>query len=255
MSLASLKRELASTDPDACASGLRRLTRYCGTDSVTEQRPPDIAQRRAELGDVEPRLLELAQSPDEVLRELAADALGAWLGAAALETLMTLAADPVERVRASAIGALEGWPHETRAQHALLYAVHAGRWTIRMRAARALRHFQDDEVDGALLEALVDPDSYVRLSAADSLRRRASAPYLERLRALRDYPAPHLLDAALDLLGAVGTPEDLPLLDKTGSWLNLSQPGHVRSWARKAARHIRQRQKAQARASRSPAGG
>jgi len=248
MSLASLQRELASNDPDACASGLRRLTKFCGTDSVTEQRPADLALRRARLGDVEPRLLQLAHHEDEVLRELAADALGAWLGDAALEALITLAADPVERVRASAIGALEGWPHETRALHALLDAVHAARWTVRMRAARALRPFDDPEVDGALLEALVDPDSYVRLSAADALRRRDCAHYLERLRALRDYPAAHLLDAALDLLGAVGTAQDLPLLDKTGSWLNLSQPGHVRAWSRAAARQIRRRLKTETRA-------
>ena len=81
------------------------------------------------------------------------------------------------------------------------------------------------------------------MSAADSLRRRDPTPYLEQLRALRDYPAPHMLDAALDLLGHVGTAEDLAFLDKTGSWFNLSQPGHVRSWARRAARQIRRRLK------------
>jgi hypothetical protein len=60
---------------------------------------------------------------------------------------------------------------------------------------------------------------------------------------MSDYPAPHLLDAAMDLLGAVGTAEDAKFLEKAGSWLNLSQPGFVRSWARKAARTIRKRQR------------
>lgn len=243
MSLASLQRELASQDPDACAHGLRRVVRYCGADSVHERRPDDLERRRAALGDIEPRLLELAASTDEVLRELAADALGAWLGDRALDALIALAADPIERVRASAVGALEGWPHDERALNTLLDALLAPRWTVRMNATRALRPFVDKQVDAGLLEALVDPDSYVRMSAADSLRRRDATQFIDPLRALRDYPAPHMLDAALDLLGHVGTADDLAFLDKTGSWFNLSQPSHVRSWARRAARQIRRRLK------------
>lgn len=244
MSVAVIRRELAADDVDTRARGLRRLSLYCGSSSVDNRRPADFAERRQSLADCEANLFDFARGEDEVMRELAADALGAWLGDQALAVLLELTSDPVERVRASAIGALEGWPDDSRVLDVLLNALDAPRWTVRMRAARALAPFQDPQADDGLLEALVDPDSYVRSGACDALQQRDPARYLERLRKLSDYPAPHLLDAAMDLLGAVGTVEDAKFLEKAGSWLNLSQPGFVRSWARKAARKIRKRQRA-----------
>lgn len=241
MSTAILRRELLAADPNAVANGLRRVVRHCGSDSVHEKRPTDFAERKAALADLEPRILELSRHEDETLRELAADALGAWLGEPAMNRLLELALDPIERVRASAVGALEGWPDDPRALETLLHAGLAPTWTVRMRAARALAKFPGSEVEDVLFEALVDPDGFVRTGAGEALKKRDPATYIERLRKMADYPDPHMLDAAMDLLGAIGNRDDMKWLDKAGSWLNLSQPSYVRAWARKAARQIRAR--------------
>lgn len=241
MSSSLIHRDLGMTDPDLVANGLRRMIRWLSSDTVTNKRPVDFDQRRAELADLEQKLLDLSASDNEVLRELASDALGAFLGDAALDRLLVLAQDPEERVRASAVGALEGWPDETRARGILLASAAAGHWTVRMRATRALQAYTGDDVIEVLMESLLDPDSYVRLAAADSLRRRDAALFRQRLRLLADYQAPHHLDAAIDLMGEVGTAEDAQFLSKVGGWFNLSQPAFIRQWARKSARKIRTR--------------
>lgn len=236
-----IRRDLALTNADLIANGLRRLAHHLGADSVTNKRPADFATRRSALADLEDRVIELSHSEDEVLRELAADALGAMLGDAALPRLITLAQDPLERVRAAAVGALEGWPDDRRARDLLLASAAAGHWTVRMHASRALSAFVGDDVVEVLLEGLVDPDSYVRFACADSLRHRDKSLYLKRLRLLADYPAPHQLDAAMDLFGHAGTLEDAAFLTKVGGWFNLAQPNFIRQWARKAAKTIRAR--------------
>lgn len=240
-STATILRDVRSADADACARGLRRITQLLGTDSVHGQRPVDWQARRDELAELEPRFHALAQSENEVLRELTADLLGAWLGDEALADLLVLARDEVERVRASAVGALEAWPQSAEALEAVLDAAQSHKWTIRMRAMRAMYAFQGPEVVDALFSGLVDDDSYVRQGAADSLARRPLPEFHARLRRLADYPAPHMLDAAMDLFGTIGGADDAAFLAKTGSWLNLSQPSFVRSWARKAAKRIRAR--------------
>ena len=113
---ATIFREIRSADSDACARGLRRVTQRLATDSVHSKPPADWQAQRDALVELEPRFLELAQSADDVLRELVADLLGAWLGDAALAALLVLARDPAERVRASAVGALESWPHSAEAK-------------------------------------------------------------------------------------------------------------------------------------------
>ncbi len=238
---ATIFREIRSADSDACARGLRRVTQRLATDSVHGKPPADWQAQRDALVELEPRFLELAQSADDVLRELVADLLGAWLGDAALAALLVLARDPAERVRASAVGALESWPHSAEAKEAVLDAAQSNKWTIRMRAVRALYAFEGQEAVDALFCGLIDDDSYVRQGAADSLARRPLPEFHARLRRLADYPAPHMLDAAMDLFGTIGTAEDAAFLAKTGSWLNLSQPSFVRAWARKAAKRIRAR--------------
>lgn len=239
----TLLRELRSPDVETQARGLRRIFQQLGTDSLTGQPPADWQQQRDALTEAEPRMLELAESPDDTVRELAADALSAWLGPHALEKLLILARDPTDRVRASAVGGLESWPEDERAKDAILDAAQSGKWSIRMRAARALHAFTGPDVVDTLFESLVDPDSYVRQGAADSLAKRDPQEFLPRLRRLADHPAPQMLDAAMDLLGTVGTKEDGDFLAKTGSWLNLSQPAFVRTWARRAAKRIRARLK------------
>ena len=246
MSQALIRRDLGLADADIVANGLRRVARHLGADSVRNERPADFAERRAQLADIEPRLLELSRSEDEVLRELAADALGAFLGDAALQRLLELAQDTTDRVRATAIGALEGWPDSKAARDLLLASAAGGHWTVRMRAARALGPFAGEEVVDTLMEGLLDPDNYVRTASADALRRHDPATYLGRLRVLADHPAPHLLDAAIELLGDVGTKEDAVFLAKVGGWFNLSHPMFIRDWARAAAGRIRKRQAAKA---------
>ena len=240
-STATVLRDVRSADAEACARGLRRVTQLLATDSVHGQPPADWQARRDELQELEPRFHELATAENEVLRELVADLLGAWLGDEALRLLLVLARDEVERVRASAVGALESWPQSAEAKEAVLDGAQSNKWTIRMRAMRALYAFEGPEVVDALFSGLVDDDSYVRQGAADSLARRPLPEFHARLRRLADYPAPHMLDAAMDLFGTIGTADDAAFLAKTGSWLNLSQPGFVRAWARKAAKRIRAR--------------
>ncbi|MBI5610003.1 MAG: HEAT repeat domain-containing protein [Deltaproteobacteria bacterium] len=240
MSTTLIRRDLALSDPDLVAQGLRRLSRWLGTDN-NNVRPPDFAERRRELADLESRLIDLSRSEDDMVRELATDALGAFLGDTAVERLVDLAQDACERVRASAVGALEYWPDHLRARELLLASSAGGHWTVRMRATRALGAFRGRDVVEVLLEGLLDPDSYVRFAAADALRRQPAEQFLPRLRQFAEYPAPHLLDAALDLLGDVGVREDEQFLTRVGGWFNLSQPAFIRSWARKAAKRIRKR--------------
>ncbi len=52
-----------------------------------------------------------------------------------------------------------------------------------------------------------------------------------------------MLDAALDLIAEIGTLEDARFLAGVGGWRNFSQPGHVKKWARQAARRIRKKKK------------
>jgi hypothetical protein len=242
MSTATIQREVTSTDADVCAVGLRRLARWCGADSVTNERPADWPQRRAQVAELTPRLLELAESTDEVLRELAADALGAVLCDGALAALLKLCDDTVERVRATALGALEGFPDDDQARRKLLDALYAKPWTVRMRAARALIAFRGADIDDALFAALLDDDSHVRSLAGESLKVRPHDAWSPRLRKLIEHhPAPQQLDAAMDLMGAAGTAADAAFLKKVGSHFNLSQPSFVRAWARTAARAIGQR--------------
>jgi len=237
-----IRREIASDDVETCAKGLRRLAQLLGTDSLSNLRPSDWQEKRDELADLQPRIMQLTGSAEEMLRELSADALGGWLGDEALEALLILARDPGERVRASAVGSLEYWPDRESAHDALLEGASAKQWTVRMRAARAMAAHTSAETLDALFECLVDPDSYVRNNAAESLKRRDTATFLPRLRKMqREYPAPQMLDCAIELLGAVGTAEDAEFLAKVGSWLNLSQPSFVRSWARRAAKQIKLR--------------
>jgi HEAT repeat protein len=240
MSAALIRRDMALSDPDLVAQGLRRIVRWLGTDAE-HRRPAEFAERKAELADLEPRLLQLSEHEDDVLRELAADALGAWQGEAALERLIALAQDGQERVRASAVAGLESWPHSPAARSLLLASAVGGHWTVRMQAVRALGAFGGDDVLDTLLEGLLDPDSFVRWAAAASLRRHPGEAYRARLRQLVDSPSPHLLDAAIDLLGDVGNAEDGKFLADVGGWFNLAQPKTIRAWARKAAKNIRTR--------------
>ena len=247
MSTPAIIRELFADRPEVVARGLRRLARWCGTDAESGKRPEDFESRRQELleRDCEARLLGLAAGDDDVLRELAMDALGAFAGDAALEALLTGCSDSVTEVRASAAGALESWPEDSRVRDALLTAVDDEKWLVRMRAARAMSAFEDEEVLDALLEALVDPDSFVRYGAADALRHKRSGAFLSRLRRHFDFPGPHMLDATMDLIADVGAAEDARFLAKVGGWTNFPQPGYVKRWARKAAGRIRGRLRGQ----------
>jgi hypothetical protein len=243
MSAVAIRRELSRDDPDLVCQGLRRIARWLGPD-LEDVRPADFASRRAELTDLEPRLLALSASEHDAVRELTADALGAFTGDSALARVLVLSEDPSERVRASAIGALEAWPESAAAEEQLLISLSAGHWTVRMQAARALRRFRGREVAMGLLDGLTDPDSYVRHGCSEALKHQNPEDYLLTLRKIqREYPATHLLDATIDLLGAVGTEEDAAFLSKVGGWFNLSQPRFIRSWARQAAGQIRTRLK------------
>jgi HEAT repeat protein len=243
MSAVAIRRELSRDDPDLVCQGLRRLSRWLGPD-LEDVRPTAFASRREELADLEPRLVALSHSEHDAVRELVADALGAFTGAVALERVLALSEDPSERVRASAIGALEAWPESAAAEEQLLISLSAGHWTVRMQAARALRRFRGREVAMGLLDGLTDPDSYVRHGCSEALLTQDPADFLQTLRKIqREYPATHLLDATIDLLGAVGTEEDAAFLSKVGGWFNLSQPRFIRDWARQAARRIRARHK------------
>jgi HEAT repeat protein len=242
MKYSAIDRDLRSELTDLQAQGLRRMARLLQTDTDTSQRPADWAERKATFAGQIGRVHELSRADDEVVRELAVDVLANWLDDAALARLLQLVEDPAERVRASAVGAMDGWPHSPEARQAALDGIDAPHWAVRMRAARALAPFAGSEVDEALMAALSDPSGFVRTSAGDSLKQRDPQGFLTQLRALcTDYPAPHIMDAAVDLLGAVGLREDAEFLAKVGSWFNLSQSSQVRAWCRQAARRIRQR--------------
>ena len=243
MPVRTIIRELFSDNAEYCARGLRRLTRTLGNDSETGKPAEDRDEKRETLTEkgCEARLLALTGSDDEALRELAADALGSWRGDAAFEALVGLIDDPIKQVRASAVGALEGWPESELAYELLLGAMDDSDWLVRMRASAALTVFDGADAEQLLIAALMDPDSFVRNNAADALRHRNPERILPGLRRVFDHPTTEHLDAAFDLFGDVGVAEDAAFLRKVGAWTNLSQPGPVKQRARKAAKRIRAR--------------
>lgn len=243
MQVRKIHRLCFSDNEEMCAKGLRDLARGLGTDSVTNQQPADYAENRAELKEkgVEDRLLLLAHSDNPVYRELAVAALGTWLGDKALAAVLKACEDDEVMVRATAIGALEGWPDCEEGYELLLIAAEDAKWSVRMQAARALRPYPGADAEEALFELLVDPNANVRYSASEALRQRDRSSVLPRLRTFFDHPAPHLFDAAFDLIGDIGDESDTKFLDKVGSFFNFSQPGHVRKWARDASRQIKAR--------------
>ena len=243
MPVRTIVREIFSENREYCARGLRRLTRALSEDSETGLPAEDADEKRATLDEkgCQDRLLALAGSDDEALRELAADALGAWGGDAAYAALARLTQDNVKQVRASAVGAFDRWPDSDNAYELLLGAMDDSDWLVRMRAARALTAFDGRDAEQALVAGLTDPDSFVRNSCADALRHRPAEPILPALRRVFDHPAPEMLDAAFDLFGDLGTEEDARFLRKVGAWINLSQPALVKKHARDAARRIKAR--------------
>ncbi len=243
MPVRTMVRELFSENREHCARGLRRLNRALGTDSVTNQPAEDRDEKRETLAEkgCEGRLLELCRSDDPALRELTADALGSWGGDAAFKALVALTEDDVKQVRASAVGALVGWPESEEAYDLLLAAMDDSDWLVRTRGAAGLAAFEGKDAEQALIAGLMDPDSFVRNNSADSLRHRDPDRILPGMRKVFDHPAPELLHAAFDLFGDVGKAEDAAFLRKVGTWTNLSQPAQVKKLARAAAKRIKAR--------------
>lgn len=243
MSVRKIHRLCFSDNVELCAKGLREATRTLGTDSVTNKRPADYDEIRADLAEkgLLARLLELSASEESVLRELSIATLGNWGGDEAKAAILKATEDPDDMVRATAVGALEGWPNSEEAYEILLLAIDDAKWPIRMQASRAMRPFPGRDADKALLATVLDPNSHVRYTAAESLRHRDTSKVLPDLRELFDHPAPHLFDAGFDLLGDIGTAEDAKFLSTVGSFFNFSQPGHVRGWARAARKKIKSR--------------
>ncbi len=92
MPVRKITKLLFSANDEQCAQGLRLISRTLGTDSVHNRRPDDYQEKRDALAErnCEEQLLKLVASDNEVYRELAADALGAWLGDDSLEILLSL---------------------------------------------------------------------------------------------------------------------------------------------------------------------
>ncbi len=245
MSTRSIARGLHADNHAVVTRSLRRIARMLGTDAEHGGRKPDWQANRDALAeaDVEARLLALADDDDNAVRELAVDGLAVWTGDAALEKLLARCNDEVSEVRASAVGGLVAWPEDLRALDSLVAAMDDGNWTVRWRSARALAAFADKEAEHALFRALLDPDSNVRCTAAEALESHDPAVVLPRLRSYFDHPTAHMLDAALDLMGAIGGADDAKFLSKVGAWTNLSQPSQVRRWARDASKRIKARLK------------
>ena len=255
MTSAVTVRALFQEHPDANCKALRDIVRFLGVpeaddDSFTgAHRAGDgpLAAARAEhlaaydAADCGARLLVLSKNRDDTVRELATDALGVWGGDAARDRLHELVGDESLAVRASAIGALAGWAHERPSAEVMLIALEDSKWIVRLRAAHGLAEAPGDDVDRALVHALLDPDSFVRTTVADALVRRPIERILPRIRKLMEHPAPHLFDAAFDVLGRIGSEEDAVFLARVGRLTNFSQPSQVKTWARAAAQAIRRR--------------
>lgn len=245
MAVRAIARGVLSDNISVVTRALRRLARLIGKDSETNQRADDWKELLQELEelDVLDRLVALSAHEDPAVRELSVDALAAWTGERALATLMKLSADEVNEVRASAVGGLEEWPEVIEATDVLVAGVEDSSWQVRWRAARALGPHAGRDAEDALFIALLDDDSNVRCAAAEALEQHNSERVRTRLRGYFDYPSPHMLDAALDLLGVIGTEDDARFLAKVGGWTNLSQPSQVKRWARDASKRIRARLK------------
>ena len=255
MTSAVTVRALFQDHPDANCKALRDIVRALGVADEDEdsfagaQRADDgpqaaaRAEQRAafDAADCGARLLQLSRHVDDTVRELATDALGVWGGDAARDRLHELVSDAVLAVRASAVGALAGWADERPSVEVMLIALEDSKWIVRLRAAHGLSRAPGDDVDRALVHALLDPDSFVRTTAADALVQRPTERILPRIRKLMEHPAPHLFDAAFDVLGRIGTDEDAAFLARVGRLTNFSQPSQVKGWARAAAQAIRKR--------------
>jgi HEAT repeat protein len=182
-------------------------------------------------------LLATLDSEDALVRARAAGALGGFDDERALEELLGLTLrDPVQEVRAAAVGALKKrWP--AQAAERLVEALESrgasagwwGKWLFgrrksqqevdhevldRQRAAEALGDFADERGLSALEAAVDDPDRVVRRAAVTSLGKsadpRARGPLLK---ALKDREPDVRAQAALGL-GERGEVEAVdPLLE------------------------------------------
>lgn len=112
----------------------------------------------------------LAEDPDPLVRQRAAEALVVLGGENALEGLMRGLEDPTERVRlASVEGVRKLGPAPAKAVLTRLL-LEDSEWEIRAGAAQALGESGDADVPAALEAALADENEYVRAAAARALR-------------------------------------------------------------------------------------
>jgi HEAT repeat protein len=171
---------------------VKNLLEDCRSGDVSRQTPAIMELKNMELEDMESQeacatLIELLTSPEDNVRELAAETLG-WIGDNEIETvgpaLMKMLTDPEELVRSEAVEALYLLRYKKAKDAVTFLLCNDPDWAVRASAAEALSDIADAG-DAKILEAL-------QLSLEDSFKP------------VRSYAA--------FSLGVLGTSEIIPVL-------------------------------------------
>jgi HEAT repeat protein len=151
-------------------------------------------------------------SPDEDVRRLAVERIGALESETGLQLLSERLGDASWRVRKAVVERLVAWPDTERVVAALIEALADGENPGRRNSAvEALVHCGGPVVPG-LLAALASDDSDVRKFVVDALAGIADPRATDRLLGLLRDSDPNVRAAAADALGVIGGAVSEPLL-------------------------------------------
>ena len=117
----------------------------------------------------------LAEDPDPVARQRAAETLTRLKGEEAVRALARGLADPMERVRMAAVQGLSKLDPAFAKDGLVRVLREDAVWEIRAEAAHALGLTGDPEVVAELQAALEDPNEFVRSAVENALRLNAKA--------------------------------------------------------------------------------
>ena len=152
----------------------------------------------------EPRLAELLNDPDAMVRCAVVEAFGNIGSPRSVEVLIESCDDPDESVRKAAVKSLAA-ADGPQAEERLIFSLRHDTPLVRAAAAGSLGAIRTEASRDALVEALGDPDSWTRYFSLRSLARFRDRSLADRInRVAKSDTAEHVRMAAMDVLNELG---------------------------------------------------